>query len=160
MVELHDAYRGICAYSCHWIPYDTGGKTVEHFMAKSHFPNQAYEWSNFRLVCSTLNGRKGTNNILDPFAIGNGWFVIDFPSLLVKPSIGLPDPLAQQVRETITSLGLNDEGTCLKGRERYIKNYCKNLVDFEYLRQEAPFIAQELERQDLVLDIVTMMDYS
>src|SRR2546427_329692 len=78
--ELHDAYSGICAYSCHWIPYDTGADTVEHFLAKNTHPTQAYEWTNYRLVCATLNGRKGIHaDVLDPFHVQNGWFVIDFP---------------------------------------------------------------------------------
>src|ERR1700722_20351165 len=48
---LHEAYDGICAYSCHWIPYDTGADTVEHFQSKSNYPRRAYEWVNYRLVC-------------------------------------------------------------------------------------------------------------
>src|ERR1700689_4415537 len=83
--ELHNAYAGICAYSCHWIPYDTGADTVEHFRPKDTYPTEAYEWSNYRLVCATLNGRKGTfEDVLDPFVIQNGWFVIDFPSMLIQ----------------------------------------------------------------------------
>src|SRR5262249_18958609 len=46
--DLHSSYRGICAYSCHWIPYDTGADTVEHFLPKDKCPQQAYEWSNYR----------------------------------------------------------------------------------------------------------------
>src|SRR5207245_9727793 len=57
--DLHDLYGGICAYSCHWIPFDTGADTVEHFRPKDTYPVDAYEWSNYRLVCATLNGRKG-----------------------------------------------------------------------------------------------------
>src|SRR5207253_3434773 len=33
--DLYDAYSGICAYTCHWTPYDTGWNTVEHFKPKS-----------------------------------------------------------------------------------------------------------------------------
>lgn len=78
--QLHDQYDGICAYSCHWIPYDTGADTVEHFRPKDIYPKQAYEWRNYRLVCATLNGRKGVHeDVLDPFEIQDGWFVIDFP---------------------------------------------------------------------------------
>src|SRR5687768_8864587 len=58
LAALHSAYSGICAYSCHWIPYDTGADTVEHFRSKNKYPNDAYKWINYRLVCSTLNGRK------------------------------------------------------------------------------------------------------
>ena len=35
--------------------------------------------SNYRLVCGTLNSRKGTFEVLDPFMIEDGWFEIDFP---------------------------------------------------------------------------------
>ena len=158
--EIHDAYGGICAYSCHWIPYDTGADTVEHFRAKTSFPNDAYEWDNYRLVCATLNGRKGVHtDVLDPFAIANGWFVIDFPSLLVKPAADLQEQEANQVLSTIARLGLNDEGTCLRSRERYVKNFCKQCITFEFLRQDAPFIAFELERQGLIANINDVMGY-
>lgn len=162
---LHESYGGICAFSCHWIPYDTGADTVEHFRPKSIYPNEAYEWSNYRLVCSTLNGRKGNReDILDPFRIQNGWFILNFPSLLVRPSQDLDPSMTQQVQRTINQLGLNDEGTCLKSRVRYIDLYCQYLnsncingVPFSFLRQEAPFIAMELERQELVESIKDMM---
>src|SRR5580698_6761196 len=52
--DLYEGYGGICAYSCHWIPYDTGADTVEHFRPKDTYPKEAYEWTNYRLVCSTL----------------------------------------------------------------------------------------------------------
>lgn len=158
--ELHDAYGGICAYSCHWIPYDTGADTVEHFRAKTLFPRQAYEWDNYRLVCATLNGRKGIyDDVLDPFDLENDWFVIDFPSLLVKPAAGLEAGAVQEVLSTINRLGLNEEGTCWRGRERYVRNFCKKCITFEFLREEAPFIAHELDRQRLVDNINDIMGY-
>jgi hypothetical protein len=158
--NLHDAYRGICAYSCHWIPYDTGADTVEHFQPKSAHPNRAYDWSNYRLVCSTLNGRKQTDeNVLDPFAITNGWFVLEFPSLLIKPATGLPAVRRAEVLHTRDTLGLNDEGTCLKARARYVKNYCLGNITFAFLREEAPFIAMEITRQRLVNRLNDVMGY-
>jgi hypothetical protein len=152
--ELHTAYGGICAYSCHWIPYDTGANTVEHFRPKDIYPTDAYEWSNYRLVCATLNGRKGVHeDVLDPFLIEDGWFVIDFPSMLVTPSSGLTPENWQCVQATIDRLGLNDEGTCLKSRARWLWDYCSNDISFDYLRRNAPFIAAELERQNLAATI-------
>ena len=66
--QLYDAYDGICAYTCHWIAFDTGSRTVEHFVPKVVAPDLAYEWSNFRLVCGRLNSRKGRHqDVLDPF---------------------------------------------------------------------------------------------
>ncbi len=107
-----------------------------------------------------LNGRKGIReDILDPFQIQNGWFVIDFPSLFVRPAQGLAPSIAQSVQITIDVLGLNHEGTCLQGREAYLKSYCLGDIDFPYLRTKAPFVAFELQRQGLVQSIKSMMCY-
>lgn len=156
---LHQAYNCVCAYSCHWIPHDTGGRTVEHFRPKDTHPDQAYEWSNFRLVCSTLNGRKGTRTILDPFVIPTGWFHIEFPSLLVKSSPALSEGEQRQVEQTRDILGLNDEGTCLASRFHYISALCRNEISFDYLRRAAPFLAAEIDRQGLGDTIKEVMGF-
>ena len=158
--QLRKSYQEICAYCCHWIPSDTGANTVEHFLPKDKYPMQAYQWKNYRLVSGTLNGRKGTReDVLDPFQIQNGWFVIDFPSILVKPAQELESNIAQSVQRTIGILRLNDEGTCLQGRQAYIREYCLGEIDFPHLRKKAPFLALELQRQGLVQSIKAMMRY-
>lgn len=154
--ELHQAYRGICAYSCHWIPLDTGFSSVDHFKPKKQFPRQAYEWNNYRLASGILNGRKGDRNVLDPFEIEDGWFVLEFPSLLVKPEASLPPERLAQVALTCEVLLLNDEATCLKNRVRYVEDYCKGEISYGYLESNAPFIARELERQGLKSAIIDM----
>ncbi len=155
--EMHKAYCGICMYSCHWIPFDTGSKTIEHFLPKTTYPREAYEWSNYRLVCGTLNGRKSDyEDVLDPFVIRDGMFVISFPSILVKPSRSLTPSQRREVQATVKRLGLNDEGTCLQARVNYVNFYCRDLVSFDYLEEEAPFIAFELKRQQLVHGIKSM----
>lgn len=152
--ELHDAYDGICAYSCHWIPFDTGADTVEHFRPKDTYPCEAYEWKNYRLVCATLNGRKGLQqDVLDPFLIEDGWFTIDFPSMLVKANPSLGSANRQRVQATIDRLRLNDEGTCLKSRVQWLSDYCSDHITFDYLRRRAPFIASEVKRQGLLATI-------
>jgi hypothetical protein len=136
---------------------DTGSNTVEHFLPKDKYPKQAYEWDNYRLVSGMLNGRKRTReDVLDPFQVQNGWFVIDFPSLLVKPAPELAPGIAQSVQITVEILGLNDAGTCLQGREAYVRAYCSGEIDFPYLTKKAPFIALELQRQGLVQSIKSM----
>lgn len=157
--QLHDAYAGICTYSSHWIPYDTGADTVEHFLPKTPNPPEAYSWSNYRLVCATLNGRKGIEMVVDPFTIADGVFVIDFPSLLVKPADDVLDPLLTDALNTITLLGLNDEGTCWKARERYVKNYCEGDITYHFLELEAPFLAREILRANLVDKLNEVMGY-
>lgn len=159
---LHTAYGGIFAYSCHWIPYDTGADTVEHFKPKSKYPHHAYEWSNYRLVCSTLNGRKGDHeDVLDPFTIQDEWFVLEFPSLLVKPAPDLAGDLRAKVIATRRRLKLNDDESCVKARLRYVRLYCsfhcQGIIPLDYLHAEAPFIAREIERQGLVDSLPEIM---
>lgn len=156
--DLHKAYKGICAYSCHWIPKDTGFKSVEHFKAKNSYPHEAYRWDNYRLVCGTLNGRKGPHeDVLDPFCLTEGWFALDFPSLLVRPGHGISPTLAEQVIQSINRLGLNDEGTCLQACMNWLRDYIKVPFPFWYLEEKAPFLAFELKRQNIIEDIREIM---
>ena len=158
--DIYSAYSGICTYSCHWISPDTGAKTVEHFKPKQKYPQDAYRWDNYRLVCSTLNGRKGDHeDVLDPFALSEGWFTLDFPSLLVRPGAHLSSMEAEQVLKTITRLGLNDEGTCLQARMSWIRDYITVPFPFSHLEKKAPFIAVELKRQNLIEAIREIMAF-
>lgn len=159
--ELFDAYDAICAYSCHWIPGDTGFKTVEHFRPKSKYPNHAYEWSNYRLVCGLLNGRKREHeDVLDPFKIEDGWFVLDFPSLLIKPAKGLEAGVRAQVIATRDRLKLNIDENCVEARRHWIEEYCRpENRDFGFLRRNAPFIAREIERQKLADKLPEIMAF-
>jgi hypothetical protein len=158
--DLYIAYSSICAYSCHWIPCDTGAKTVEHFKPKNKYPQDAYRWGNYRLVCSTLNGRKGDReDVLDPFTLLEGWFVIDFPSLLIHPSSDIAAEEAELVTKTIRRLGLNDEGTCLQARINWIRDYITAPFPFSHLERRAPFLALELKRQNLVEAIREIMRF-
>ena len=147
--DLHNAYDGICAYTCHWIALDTGWRSVEHFVPKSIRPALAYEWSNFRLVCGRMNGRKGAHDdVLDPFKIQDPTFVIRFPSLQVGPANGVGDELKTAATRTIDRLKLNDE-LCISSRLEYVKLYCRKEVGLDYLRSRAPFIHREIVRQRL-----------
>ena len=154
--QLFRAYGRICAYSAVFIPPLTGGDTVEHFVPRSANRMLAYEWSNYRLVTSRLNGKKGDHqDVLDPFLIGQDWFILDFPSLIVKPNPVI-DPWEQtQVTNTISRLGLNED-VCIEGRLCWLKEFCEN-NDLRFLKKYSPFVAHELERQNLVPLIAEMM---
>ena len=147
--ELHDAYDGICAYTCHWIAPVTGADSVDHFVPKSVEPSLAYEWSNYRLVCSRMNGRKGAKqDVLDPFTLKQFAFALDFPSLLLRPSTNCTDETASQAEATISRLKLNEE-LCIKARWTYVRDYCRSLIPIEFLAEYAPFIHREIVRQEL-----------
>ncbi len=158
--ELRSAYNGICAYTCHWIPTDTGAGTVEHFKPKSKHPQDAYEWDNYRLVCSMLNGRKGNHeDVLDPFTIQDGWFVLDFPSLLVKPAPDLDDDLRAKVIATRKRLKLNDDESCVEARLQWVRDYCEGNISHDHLRKHAPFIARQIEQQGLIDALPEIMGF-
>jgi len=148
--DMRKAYRRICSYCAHWIPRSTGNDSVDHFAPKAREPNLAYEWSNFRYVAARFNSRKGTREILDPFTLLSGWFIIDFRSLFVKPN---PDLLPNQkdaVQITIDYLKLNDDDDLVVEREAWVRDYRNREISLSHLQKRAPFIAYELERQELL----------
>lgn len=157
--DLRAAYNGTCCYSAEWIPPLTGNSSVDHFRPRSTHPLLAYEWSNFRLAAARLNARKGaTEGILDPFTIGDEWFAIDFPSLLVRAGNALPPQLSAAFDLTVKTLRLNDE-ISVESRMRWLRAYCEGRVTFDYLMDSAPFLGRELQRQGLIIDIREIMGF-
>lgn len=152
--DLCKSYSRICAYSCHWISPCTGASTVDHFKPISKYPSEAYCWDNFRLACSLLNARKKDfEDVLDPFTLEEGWFVIDFDTLNVLPNPQLSEANVQRVAATIERLRLNDDGDCFQERANWLGDYITGEIPFSHLKKKAPFTAKELERQNLVEEI-------
>ncbi len=158
--DLYDAYGGICAYTCHKVEFDTGAKTVEHFKPKEKYPQDAYRWDNYRFVCSTLNGRKGNHeDVLDPFTLQDGWFIMHFPSLQLRPGQHLSGSENSSVWKTINRLKLNDY-TCVRGRRDRLVPYLLGKYPFSFLEEIAPFLARELRRQKFDnVDLPIWMDF-
>ncbi len=158
--QLYAVYSGICAYSARWIPYSPGGpdrSSIDHFIPKTHCPNLAYEWDNYRLASARLNGSKANSDIvIDPFWVKNGWFVLDFATYQTKPGNSLPTYLEVRVRETIDQLDLN-HNDFINQRVAIIQAYCDDLFPFTHLEDRYPFIAYELKRQALVIRIKAMV---
>jgi hypothetical protein len=145
--DLMEAYQRICAYSCFPIHPVTGARSVDHMAPKSRAWDRVYEWSNYRLACSLLNARKRDfTDVLDPFEVRDGWFVLELVGFQVLPAEGLPAVTAQRVESTIHRLGLN-EPAFTTTRERHWSNYINGHVSFEILLEESPFVARELHRQ-------------
>jgi len=155
--QLQEYYHRVCSYYAHWIPSGTCVPNVDHYIPKSVEPRLAYEWSNYRLACPLANSRKKDfQDVLDPFQIGDDWFILEFPSLLLKPNPDLPANIQEQVWTTIKRLKLNDDQTVVEERSHWLKEYCLG-AGFRYLKVNAPFIAYELKRQNLREDIKNIM---
>lgn len=145
--DLRTAYRGICAYCCLWVPSLC---SVDHFAPKSSSPHLAYEWSNYRLAHQKVNSYKGNStDVLDPFHIQEGWFILDFSNCFVKPNPTTPQPVQDQVTNTIAILRLNTDETLVQSRFFIVRAYSKGRCDMDFLDECYPFIATELKRQGL-----------
>jgi hypothetical protein len=156
LAQLWEAYGGICAYLAVRIPSGVGARSVDHIVAKSRRPDLAYEWSNFRLVCSLMNARKGVfEDVLDPFEVEDGWFTLELSSLEVLPSPELSPSLKARVESTIDRLKLND-AECVAARAEHYDAYLEHLrepeigLPFGQLQRWSPFVAMELIRQRIV----------
>lgn len=143
--ELATSYRQICAYSCLYIRSFTGNPTVDHFAALSHRWDRIYEWNNYRLACSRVNGRKSDfSDVMDPFEVEEGFFALDLVALKV-----VPGPRAgfriQEIRDTIQRLGL-DGPEYKADLEDYWEEYESGL-SLKILERRAPFYVSEMRRQ-------------
>jgi hypothetical protein len=147
--DLRDSYRSICAYLCVIVPRGTGARSVDHAAPKSKRRELAYEWSNYRFVCSLMNARKrDLDDVLDPMEIPDGWFVLELSFLQVLPAEGLHGEVRERVQATIERLKLNDR-ECIAARELYYTPYLEGRLPLELLQEWSPFVAREVVRQGL-----------
>ncbi len=147
-LQLYQAYGGICAYCGEWFSRTTSQVSVDHFYPKSSHQEKAYEWDNYRLTTQVMNGYKGDKIILDPFEISNGDLVLDFPSCLVKPRRDMTPAEKSKAKFTIQILHLNDEDQANR-RLEIVMEYIGGNVSRTFLESKYPFIAEELNRQNL-----------
>jgi hypothetical protein len=148
--QLMAAYHEICAYSCFRIHPVTGSRSVDHMAPRSRAWNRAYEWANYRLACSLMNARKRDfGDVLDPFEVQDGWFVLELVGFQVLPAPGLDAAARQQVEDTIARLGLNDFRAL---RAERAEDYWSGDVSLAILTRESPFVARELRRQGRLLE--------
>jgi hypothetical protein len=124
---------------------------VDHFLPRSVRPDLAYEWGNYRLAFAKLNAyKRSSTDVLDPFHIQTGWFVLNFDNFFVESNTGLPAEVESAVQTTISILRLNTDDFLVQLRFSVVKEYAKGDWSFDFLRRRYPFIASELQRQNLI----------
>lgn len=152
--ELRECYGNLCAYLALYIHHATGSATVDHFVPKSKDWQLVYEWSNYRLCSSAINAHKREREItLDPFTLDPGLLALEFVELQVKPGPAAREGTLDIVKDTIDVLGLNHR-ECIKARQEYVEQYRigpPEGIALSRLERHAPFIAQELRRQGLLV---------
>ena len=144
--DLLEAYNRICAYVCCFIEPVTGTPTVDHMVPKSQEWNKVYEWNNYRLASHLMNAWKNDlMTILDPFDVQDSWFQLDLVGFQVTWN-GPPNrPARKKVLDTLKLLNIPD---CRVLRETYATEYWNAHIDIDYLTRRAPFVANELRRQN------------
>lgn len=143
------AYERRCAYLATYIHHATGNPTVDHVLPKSYAWTQVYEWSNYRLCAAIINSKKGALlTLVDPFAIGPGWFALNMNTFHVGRGDAAPEAEWPRIEVTLPVL---NQRPCVLHREEYIRCYRLGPgargFDLAHLEYRAPFIASELRRQ-------------
>ncbi|OQX23958.1 MAG: hypothetical protein BWK80_23295 [Desulfobacteraceae bacterium IS3] len=152
---LYNQHKGICLYCASWTPRKQDSAkldytSVDHFQPKTHHPDLAYEWSNFRLCRARLNNYKSDfQDILDPCSISDDWFYLDFTSFLIKPSSNITDiSLMQKIKDTVERLHLNSDNDYVDERINAIKEYSLDKLSSRILSEKYPFIAYQMRVQN------------
>jgi hypothetical protein len=145
--QLRDSYQSTCAYTCRYL---VSSYSVDHFLPKDICPQLAYEWSNYRLASQKVNNYKANSfDVIDPFYVGDNWFVIDFPSCLVVADDNLSPLVKERVEKTIEILRLNKDDDFVQARCDLMMHYITNDISFDFLSKWDPFLAKEVERQGI-----------
>ena len=128
--------------------YLMGDGSVDHYQPKSKYPYLAYEWKNYRYTSPKINSRKGdTEDVMDPFVVETGWFVLGLPDCLVRPGEALDDKLRERIEATIEVLELNDDDRLVQERCNLLVELADGDVTMAFLDRRYPFLSMEVRRQ-------------
>jgi hypothetical protein len=89
-------------------------------------------------------------DVLDPFTIREGRFILDFDTFMIHPNLALSPSIKQQILATLKRLKLNIDEACVEARREWYECYSSGRMEFSTLEDKAPFVAYEARRQGLV----------
>jgi hypothetical protein len=141
---LADGFRNLCAYSAMYEPVGT----VDHFVSCDEDRSKAYDWSNYRYASGWLNSSKQhlkSKELLDPFAVQDGWFKLILPSLQLVASEAVPSDLRAKVEFVLNRLHLRDDERVIRQRREWYRMYQDGELTLEGLRKKAPLIARAID---------------
>ena len=138
--ELESGFKKLCGYSAMWVPADG---TVDHYLSVKNRRDLAYEWSNYRFASAMLNSSKASadNQVLDPYQVGEGWFEILLPSLIMQTTSAVPAKLRKKADYTLDRLKLRSGVRVIRWRQSWYESYKSGEMSLSMLRKVAPLIA-------------------
>jgi hypothetical protein len=145
--ELRDAFNGLSGY-CAMAVFKA---QVDHFIPVARLKRQrteklAYEWSNYRYGEASLNQKKWTHKILDPFDVVDGWFEILLPSLELILTPKVPKQKRKLAEFTLQKLGLRDSEVVVRYRREWFRMYQEGKLLLDGLEVVAPLVARAVRR--------------
>lgn len=145
--DLRHGFNQRCGYYAMYIHDGQMDHSVSWKTCKDNTPELAYEWSNFRFVDGALNSRKRTldDQLLDPFEVRAGWFVVELPTLFLR-AVGVPDERREAARLTLERLELDQGPRALELRWEWYDAYLRRQLSMELLREMAPLVAEAIEQ--------------
>lgn len=151
--DMMTLYSSVCAYSSTRIQETDGAKSIDHFNAKSTHPAaMAYEWDNYRLALLSMNRRKGNyDDVLDPFKIRRGTYVLNVWTGEVSVNPRLSTQLQQAAQLSLKRLRLDDKAWTARRRkawERYTRSPTPE--GQRILHEDFPFVWDEARRHKLI----------
>jgi hypothetical protein len=97
-----------------------------------------------------MNCCKGEyDDVLDPFAVINGWFQVELASGRIYANPNLPQYEINQVDATIGRLGLDKPSNC-EIRARHFDAYRSGDITAEFMRRISPLVWMEANRQGVL----------
>lgn len=152
-IYLERMTHGKCAF-CESLLDVASYLQIEHYYAKSLYPNRAFEWDNLFPICSVCNVTKGAENhkgeIIKPDNEDPECFLqIDLENGRVEPQESLSVTKAMRTEKTISSYGLNRPQLVEVRRMLLLTlRHCLNKASHE----PADLIKQQLEQLFLSLN--------
>ncbi|WP_438042560.1 hypothetical protein [Sorangium sp. So ce128] len=145
--DLRAAFKGLCGYTAMWL--STPG-TVDHFISRDEDPSLAYEWANFRYAAAWINSSKSalrSDQVLDPFEVGDGWFEVILPSCQMVLTDRCPPELRDRAQTMLKRLKLGHGEEIVSVRQEWYRMYCEGELSPEGLAHWAPLIARAVRKQ-------------
>lgn len=146
-LQLADAFRDLCAYSAMYDPV----ATVDHFVSVREDRHRAYDWRNYRYCAGWLNAAKqdlASKDLLDPFAVEDGWFEILLPSLQLVATDAVPRKHRARAAAMLQRLHLRDDERVLRQRREWLRMYEEGELSLDGLARKAPLIASAVAKRE------------
>jgi hypothetical protein len=146
--DLRKAFKDRCGYTAMWL---SSPGTADHFVSRDEDRSRAYEWGNFRYASAWINSSKSalcSDQVLDPFEVGDDWFEIILPSCQMIMTERCPAEYRERARNMLVRLRLGHDEDIVSYRQEWYEMYCEGELTLEGLARKAPLLARAIRKRE------------